>query len=152
MKLSLKAVLPMVTTTTLLMASCRNAVPEIKDEQEDYSYEQAVLDSAAYREIFNSTVAAKDSDKVAQFNELAANMKCTFNELDRIITDEGISKEEYNMEDFNLAEDCDTSRVYQHFVDRWMYKNLFKKLGILSDSIARKCDEAAEKTKPFQSK
>lgn len=151
MKLAIKAVLPMVTTTTLLMASCRNAIPEVKDEQQDYSLEQAELDSAAYREIFNSTVAAKDSDKVAKFNELAADMKCTFNELDRIITDEGISKEEYNMGDFHLAEDCDTCRVYQHFIDSWMYKNLFKKLGIFSDSIARKCDEAAEKTKPFQS-
>ena len=91
---------------------------------------------------------AKDSDKVAQFNDVAADMKYTFNEIDRILTDEGISPKEYNMKNFKLADDVDTSRVYQHFADSWMYKNFFKKIGILTPEVAKKCDEAALKTKP----
>ncbi len=151
MKISLKTFLPVVAIGSLVTASCasqidkRNAI-EIAEEN---CLKQADLDSVAYRNIFNSTIAAKDSDKVAQFNEVAGNMKFRFNEIDRILTDEGISPEEYNMGNFKLADDVDTSRAYQHFADSWMYKNLFKKMGILSDSIAKKCDEAAEKTKPY---
>lgn len=148
MKTLFKTILPIVATSSLLLASCKNTKSEIKEAPSvDYSLKQAELDSAAYRKIFNSTIAAKDSDKVLQFNELAANMKSTFNELDRMLIDEGISKEEYDMNNFHLS-DCDTSRVYQHFADSWMYKNFFKKIGILSDSVAHKCDEAAERTKP----
>ena len=79
---------------------------------------------------------------------MVRNLKYTFNEIDRILTDEGISPKEYNMKNFKLAEDVDTSRVYQHFADSWMYKNFFKKIGILTPEIAKKCDEAALKTKP----
>ena len=123
----------------------RDKIIEIAKEN---CLKQAELDSTVYRNIFNATVAAKDTDKVAQFNDVAADMKYTFNEIDRMLTDEGISPKEYNMGKFKLAEDVDTSRVYQHFADSWMYKNFFKKIGILTPEIAKKCDEAALKTKP----
>lgn len=151
MKISLKTFLPVVAIGSLVTASCasqidkRNAI-EIAEEN---CLKQAELDSAVYRNILNSTSVAKDSDKIAQFNNVATGMKYTFNEIDRILVDEGISPKEYNMKNFKLADDVDTSRVYQHFADSWMYKNLFKKMGILSDSIAKKCDEVAEKTKPY---
>lgn len=151
MKISLKTFLPITIASSLMMTSCQ--IKSVKQNEieiaEGNCLKQADLDSAAYRNIFNSTIAAKDSDKVAQFNEVAGNMKFRFNEIDKILTDEGISPEEYNMENFRLADDVDTSKAYQHFADSWMYKNLFKKMGILSDSIAKKCDEAAEKTKPY---
>lgn len=151
MKISLKTFLPITIASSLMMTSCQ--IKSVKQNEieiaEGNCLKQADLDSVAYRNIFNSTIAAKDSDKVAQFNEVAGNMKFRFNEIDRILTDEGISPEEYNMENFKLADDVDTSRAYQHFADSWMYKNLFKKMGILSDSIAKKCDEVTEKTKPY---
>ena len=151
MKISLKTFLPITIASSLMMTSCQ--IKSVKQNEieiaEENCLKQADLDSVAYRNIFNSTIVAKDSDKVAQFNEVAGNMKFRFNEIDRILTDEGISPEEYNMGNFKLADDVDTSRAYQHFADSWMYKNLFKKMGILSDSIAKKCDEVAEKTKPY---
>ena len=52
------------------------------------------------------------------------------------------------MKNFKLANNVDTSRVYQHFADSWMYQNFFKKIGILTTEVAKKCDEAALKTKP----
>ena len=150
MKISLKTFLPVVTVSSLVVASSAsqaNKKNEIEIAKEN-CLKQAELDSTVYRNIFNTTAAAKDSDKVAQFNDVAADMKYTFNEIDRMLTDEGISPKEYNMGKFKLAEDVDTSRVYQHFADSWMYKNFFKKIGILTPEIAKKCDEAALKTKP----
>ena len=150
MNVSLKSFLPMAVAGSLMVASCQTKATkqdEIKIAEEN-CLKQAELDSAVYRNIFNSTTAAKDSDKVAQFNDVAADMKYTFNEIDRILTDEGISPKEYNMGNFKLADDVDTSRVYQHFADSWMYKNLFKKIGILTPEVAKKCDEAAKKTRP----
>lgn len=150
MKISLKTFLPVVTVSSLVVASSAsqaNKINEIEIAKEN-CLKQAELDSTVYRNIFNTTAAAKDTDKVAQFNDVAADMKYTFNEIDRMLTDEGISPKEYNMGKFKLAEDVDTSRVYQHFADSWMYKNFFKKIGILTPEIAKKCDEAALKTKP----
>ncbi len=150
MNVSLKTILPVAVASSLIMTSCQTKLAKQNEIEiaEENCLKQAELDSAVYRNIFNSTAAAKDSDKIAQFNDVAANMKYTFNEIDRILTDEGISPKEYNMGDFKLADDVDTSRVYQHFADSWMYKNFFKKIGILTPEVAKKCDEAAEKTRP----
>ena len=150
MKISLKTFLPVVAIGSLITASCASQIDKRNKVKiaEENCLKQADLDSAAYRNIFNSTAAAKDSEKIAQFNDVAANMKYTFNEIDRILTDEGISPKEYNMKNFKLADDVDTSRVYQHFADSWMYKNFFKKIGILTPEVEKKCDEVALKTKP----
>ena len=150
MNVSLKTILPVAVASSLMMTSCQTKLAKQNEIEiaEENCLKQAELDSAVYRNIFNSTAAAKDSDKIAQFNDVAADMKYTFNEIDRILTDEGISPKEYNMGKFKLAEDVDTSRVYQHFADSWMYKNFFKKIGILTPEVAKKCDEAAEKTRP----
>ena len=150
MNVSLKTILPVAVASSLMMTSCQTKLAKQNEIEiaEENCLKQAELDSAVYRNIFNSTAAAKDSDKIAQFNDVAADMKYTFNEIDRMLTDEGISPKEYNMGKFKLAEDVDTSRVYQHFADSWMYKNFFKKIGILTPEVAKKCDEAAEKTRP----
>lgn len=150
MKVSLKTFMPVLAAGSLLTASCGTQLNKANSIQiaTENCLKQADLDSAAYRNIFNSTIAAKDSDKVEQFNRVAADMKSTFNEIDRILTDEGISSKEYKMENFKLANDVDTSRVYQHFADSWMYKNFFKKIGILTKDVAKQCDEAANKTRP----
>ena len=150
MKVSLKTFMPIIAAASLIAASCGALSKKTETIQlaTENCLKQADLDSAAYRKIFNSTIAAKDSDKIEQFNRVAADMKSTFNEIDRILTDEGISSKEYKMENFKLANDVDTSRVYQHFADSWMYKNFFKKIGILTEDVAKQCDEAANKTRP----
>ena len=150
MNVSFKTFLPVVAAGSLIMTSYETQANKTNPVQAatENCLKQAELDSAAYRNIFNSTNAVKDSDKVAQFNNLAADMKSTFNEIDRMLIEEGISSKEYKMEDFKLANDVDTCKVYQHFADSWMYKNFFKKIGILTDDVAKQCDEAAVKTKP----
>lgn len=149
MKILMKTILPIAAATSFAVTSCLNdKTNSISEENyEDRSLKQAELDSAAYRNIFNLTHAAKDSVKVCEFNNIAAAMKSSFNEIDCILTDSGISPEEYKMENFQLS-DKDTSCVYQHFADNWMYRNFFTKIGIMSDSIAKKCDEAEKQTRP----
>ena len=87
MKISLKTFLPVVTVSSLVVASSAsqaNKKNEIEIAEEN-CLKQAELDSAVYRNIFNATAAAKDSDKVAQFNDVAADMKYTFNEIEKLI-------------------------------------------------------------------
>ena len=150
MKISLKTFLPVVAIGSLVTASCASQIDKRNEIEiaEENCLKQAELDSTVYRNIFDATAAAKDSDKITQFNDVAANMKYTFNEIDRILTDEGISPKEYNMKNFKLADDVDTSRVYQHFADSWRYKKFFKKIGSLTPEVEKKCDEVALKTKP----
>ena len=102
MNVSLKTFLPVAVASSLMMTSCQTKLAkqnEIEIAKEN-CLKQAELDSVVYRNIFNSTAVAKDSDKVAQFNNVAADMKYTFNEIDRILIDEGISPKEYNMKNF----------------------------------------------------
>lgn len=150
MKVVLKPFLPLAVASSLVLTACntKSASSNAIDIAAENCLKQADLDSAAYRNIFNATVAAKDSIKVAQFNELAGNMKSTFNEIDLMLISEGISAQEYNIDNFNLADDVDTSKVYQHFADSWMYKNFFKKIGILTPDVEKKCNDVAEKTRP----
>lgn len=157
MNVLLKTVLPLTAAGALFISSCSNnkKVQNSNNEKqtvyqpasEDKSIKQAELDSTAYRNIFNATFAAKDSDLVNQFNELAANLKSTFNEIDLMLTEEQFP--DYRMEDFNLSIDADTSCVYQHYADSKMYRKFFEKIGIMNDSIAKVCDEADKKTKLY---
>lgn len=153
MKVLLKTILP-ITAGALLVASCSNKkaqaannIPVYQSADENKSLLQAKLDSAAYRNIFNATSAAKDSNIVNQFNELAANLKSTFNELDLMLVDEQIP--DYNMEDFNLSVDADTSCAYQHYADSKLYRKFFQRIGIMNDSISKQCDSIDKKTKLY---
>lgn len=113
------------------------------------SLKQAKLDSLAFRDIFNSSSAAKDSEKIAQFNDIARSMQYTFNEIDRILVDEGISPKEYDFYSFKLDKDTvDTNTKFQFFADNWMYRNFFKKIGIMNDSIKKACDNVVKIIKP----
>ena len=67
MKISLKTFLPVVTVSSLVVASSAsqaNKTNEIEIAKEN-CLKQAELDSTVYRNIFNVTAAAKDTDKVA---------------------------------------------------------------------------------------
>ena len=113
------------------------------------SIQQAKLDSLAFRNIFNTTKAAKDPAKVAEFDKTAKDMQSTFNEIDRILTEKGISPKEYNYNSFNLDKDLkDESVEYQYFADNWMYRKLFKKFGIMTDSVKVACDKVSKIIKP----
>ena len=69
MKISLKTFFPVVAIGSLVTASCASQIDKRNEIEiaEENCLKQAELDSAVYRNIFNSTAVAKDSDKIAQF-------------------------------------------------------------------------------------
>ena len=76
-------------------------------------------------------------------------MQSSFNEIDRILTDEGISEKDYNFKSFKLDKDLhDENEKYQYFADNWMYRKFFGKIGIMTDSIKTVCDKVSNIIKP----
>ena len=119
---------------------------------------QSRLDSLAYRDIFNSTQAVRDSVKVAEFNKIASrmrpdtngNMWDAFEAIDDRLISEGISiKELDNIKQTDTPLMWDHRRVNrrQHYADDWAYRKFFEKIGIMN-GIAKKCDEVSEKIRP----
>ena len=166
MKVSAKTLLPIMALGTMAMAhgqsnvvsrsvdyatkylSTNNDVLELSNYDLE-SVQQAKLDSLAFRNIFNQTSAANDEERVAEFESIANDMQCTFNEIDRILTDEGITEEEYPYDSFNLDMDTlDNSPHYQYFADNWMYRKFFERIGIMTDSVKKACNRVSGIIKP----
>ena len=176
MKVSLKTFMPIATAGMLSLASCETVQDRAKDymsgtnrtqkELEEVTNNtnaqtiQYKLDSLAYRDIFNSTQAAKDSTCAAEFNKVAAKMRPETNggmwddiyAVDDKLIREGISIKEFNEikeKDSWLKDARKRVNTSQHYADDWAYRKLFEKIGIMNDSIAKKCDEVSEKIRPY---
>ena len=187
MKVSLKTCAPLLAVGTMALSSCYNTptsnmkkyMMETNRTQaelnqltkglssnnvKDLTVAQSRLDSMAYRDLFNTTSAAKDSTKVANFNKIAARYRADF--------DQNTSFYEYgqNMDtkydkpilSIKELEDIksktkeqtvsDDIKLYylQHFADDWAYRKYFQKIGIYKDGMAEKCDELSEQLKPYK--
>lgn len=107
----------------------------LSDDNETRSV-QSKLDSMAYRDIFNSTCAAKDSAAVAQFNKIASKYDNTIEArgLDNIKKD-GISAREFD--EITAV----GGNLRQFKTDKFAYRNFFKKIGIMNDGLDKKCTE-----------
>ena len=176
MKVSLKTFMPIAAAGMLSLASCETVQDRAKDymsgtnrtqkELEELTNNtnaqtiQYKLDSLAYRDIFNSTQAAKDSTCAAEFNKVAAKMRPETNggmwddiyAVDDKLIREGISIKEFNEikeKDSWLKDDRKRVNTSQHYADDLAYRKLFEKIGIMNDSIAKKCDEVSEKIRPY---
>ena len=175
MKVSFKTFMPLAAVGMLSLASCETVndraqkyMSETNRTQleleeltqgEDENTVQSRLDSLAYRDIFNSTQAAKDSAHVAEFNKIAATMrpKVQGDKWDKIAANdrrmvkEGSSRKELEeIKDKDSMFKTDPKRVLirQHYADDWAYRKFFSKIGIMNDSIADKCDEVSKKIRP----
>lgn len=175
MKVSFKTFMPLAAVGMLSLASCETVndraqkyMSETNRTQleleeltqgEDENTVQSRLDSLAYRDIFNSTQAAKDSAHVAEFNKIAATMRPKVQgdmwdkmaAIDIRMVKEGISiKELEEIKDKDSMFKTDPKRVLirQHYADDWAYRKFFSKIGIMNDSIADKCDEVSKKIRP----
>ena len=176
MKVSLKTFMPITAASMFALASCSNVdnrakeyMSETNRTQTEYNNfskssmytKQSKLDSMAYRDIFNSTQAAKDSAKTADFNKIAARMRPNEEEnediwdkqfdIEKKLTKEGISikdldaiKEKFSVRIEGLA----GLNTFQHYADDWAYRKFFKAIGIYNAGISKKCDEVSEKIRP----
>ena len=182
MKVSLKSFMPVTAAGILTLASC-NTVPldyrvknylletnrlqsELQEVMKDKNpgAAQSKLDSIAYRDIFNSTTASKDSANVAEFNKIAARMRPdsylnssiyshakAIRDIDQKLTDNGISIKELDdikAKNNNWLSDPVRTDIRQHYADDWAYRKFFNKIGIYNNEIAQKCDEISEKIRP----
>lgn len=178
MKVSLKTIMPLAAAALLAGASsCSSVDDRAKKYMIDNNYTQkdlnsitesmypttvqSKLDSAAYRDIFMSTEAAKDSAATAEFNKIAARFRANedagasknkISDIKNKATDAGISAKTMDYIDKSadisfIYSDVPKANIYQHLVDDWAYRTFFKKIG-LSDSIFNKCDEVSRKIAP----
>lgn len=198
MKVSLKAGLPLMAVGTLFAASSCVSSPlertkeymmnaghnqkELNnvlngidaDNSKSLVILQSRLDSAAYRDLFNTTSAAKDSSKVAEFNKIAAKYRAEFsgsnaqyqrpyevnadfikpiNSLIKKLTDSNISikeLDEIKSRAFMSRFDTNTVRLsrLQHYTDDWAYKNFFKKAGLFKGDFPQKIKNLSYQLRP----
>ena len=120
---------------------------------------QAKLDSLAYREIFNATEAAKDSEIIKEYNEIANTGLNTLShkELKQNLANTGITLNEYNKiwksgthrggymnsQQFTFAEEI------QHKTDSISYRQFFEKHNLLNSENLAKFNEITEKIRPY---
>ena len=107
---------------------------------------QAKLDSLAYREIFNATEAAKDSEIIKEYNEIAniGLNTLSYKELKQNLANTGITLNEYNKTwkiiSFNKK---------QHKIDSISYRQFFEKHNLLDAENTAKFNEITEKIRPY---
>lgn len=177
MKLSMKAIAPLATAGMLTLSSCNDVdnranqyLSENNHSMNDYNNikesnlcieRQSKLDSIAYRDIFNSTQASKDSANVAEFNKIASKMRGKtdkinnsenmLNSIKKKMADANISVKEFNSieeSSYKFRSSATVINNLQHHADDWAYRKFFKKIGIMNDSIAKKCDKISLKIRP----
>ena len=173
MKLSLKTLAPLAAAG--LLVSCNSVTERTKEYMKKRNYTQQAfnniksadecvvlqskLDSMAYRNIFNSTQAAKDSAKIAEFEKIAASMRPdemyppyhAVSSIDDKLSEQGISireLDEIKAKDSQLDSDVERANMKQHLADDWAYRKFFKKIGILNDSVSKLCDDVSKEIRP----
>ena len=139
---------------------------------------QSSLDSVAYRNIFEGTVLANNSDKVKEFNAIAKNARpdaksvpntCEYNQViqaqDSKIKDLGISKKAFDLSQKEYEKigsrhsngiagtrwEPDYSKIIatrQYKADSLAYNNFFKENKVLTDSLRKEIKKVAKVIKP----
>lgn len=109
---------------------------------------QVKLDSMAYRDVFNTTKLAKDSSAVAEFNKIAAKYN---NRIDKEGHEQGlenIKKDDINAKEYKNITNWEAKTLRQFFIDKFAYRNFFKKNGIMDDNLDKICTQVEEQIKP----
>lgn len=175
MNVSLKTFMPAAAAGLLALTSCTSASQRAKVYMKDKPYLeyqeltdtenetliQSRLDSMAYRDIFNGTKLAKDSASVAEFNKIAAEMRGyqpketnhwnRRNAVRSTLINQHITTQELDKIESNtsfLDGDLKETNQYQHDADDWAYRKFFTKKGIMTDGLAKKCDEVSKLIRP----
>lgn len=134
---------------------------------------QSTIDSIAYRQVFDGTVAAQDSAKVKEFNSIAAKMKVSsdrlsfsdaFNELDNKMINMDITKRamDANAEEYKSFKRRVSTGITGHVThehpekvlavrqfkaDSMAYNKFFKDNNLLTPETAEKLTKVAKKVK-----
>lgn len=133
---------------------------------------QSTIDSIAYRQVFDGTVAAQDSTKVKEFNTIAGKMRVgnyeTFNsafvDLDNKMIDMDITKRnlDANAKEYKAYRTCHprifgSSTYFENYekvlavrqfkADSMAYTKFFKENNLVTPEVAQKLEKVAKKVK-----
>ena len=133
-------------------------VNDCNNRQLNDAQAQAKLDSLAYREIFNTTEAAKDFQIVREFNNIAniglstkqssgakknlANTGITLDEYNKILKENTAHGVRYSSADYIAYDNI------QHIADKILYRSFFEKHGLLNSENLAKFEKLTEKIRP----
>ena len=182
MRISLKAAMPIITASCIAAVSCTSVNDNTKEylrkhnrAQTEYNdlfnglengnemnnvILQSRLDSMAYRDIFNSTQASKDSSKVADFNKIASQYRADIPKSEKNVLDSARNSIEKKLTNSKIAikdleyiklnvrrhsrRDVYSVITMQHLADDWAYRKFFNKIGIYKDNIPQECDKVSK--------
>ena len=169
--MNIKAIMPIFAAGLLTLTACSSVKKRAKNYLSENNHTlrtynevisadniQSKLDSVAYRDVFNSTKAAKDSTLNAEFNKIATKMRGTgigwerFVDINKRLENEGIKIKDFdkiNLTDSSIDNDMVRINKRQHYADDWAYRKFFTKIGIMNDSIAKICDKISIKICPL---
>ena len=169
MKISpLKTYIPAITLGIASLASCTNPNNAAKRYMEykpyaefqevtstgNLAHTQSKLDSVAYKDLFLTTQAGKDSSNVAEYNKIAAKMKgydpqgTNYLDIQDRIEQSSI-KAGITTKEFNNIRRSREAWDAQYSADKWAYGNFFNKLGLMNDeNFVKHFEDVAEKIKP----
>lgn len=127
----------------------------VRDEYNINYIRQSKLDSVAFRDVFNSTVAAKDSSKVAEFNKIAATYRASSRtECEEILANITTLREFNNIKNKAskagaILADYSTRYEYlQHKTDSIAYRRFFEKNNLLNKKTLSRFNQVIKKIKP----
>lgn len=116
---------------------------EIANEKNE-TIKMSKLDSMAYRDIFETTHLAKDSNAISEFNNIAAQYR-----NNQFITDEEIHNfqmkkafnENMSYKDFESIKNYKVQWLRQSILDNFAYQKFFKEKGVLSEDVKNMCSK-----------
>lgn len=110
---------------------------------------QSKLDSVAYRDVFETTQAAKDSSKVAEFTKIAQQNRS--NDVYKKLADKATVKEYKNiLKDSKKVRwnDYWGHEYIQHKIDSIAYRQFFEKHNLLNDKTLKLFNKVSNQVKP----
>lgn len=110
---------------------------------------QSRLDSVAFRDVFMTTNASKDSAKVKEFNKLAAKYRVTsaLNPEEKLL-DSNITSKDFKELDYHKPFTVDYHVRMQYATDSVYYKRFFEKYGLLDKKTRAMFNEVCKQIKP----
>ena len=160
MNVSLKTFIPITLASALTLTACDSDVKslahqycvennktakEYRDIATTMGSDKQIskLDSMAYLDIFKGTKLAKDSAKVAEFNQIASSYRNQI--VDRKATlafqEKKAISSSMSLKDYNEMCKSNNHAWRQHNLDNFAYQKFFQENGILDKNIKKRCDE-----------
>ncbi len=113
-----------------------------------YTGVQSKLDSVAYRDVFMTTQASKNSSKVAEFNKIAAKGKMTSDNPTQKLMETNISVKEFKRITKSSSRWTNWYENVQYATDSINYRKFFKGNKLLDKKTLNLFNKVSQQIKP----